>query len=256
MAKIGLLKGFAEGAVFSGVGNTRILLPFQDTVVAAEISYTGELAIAETFSAQGVLGASQACLQKEEVTVTISSSDLSWSMLQAATLSEAEERTAPVLVSETFTASEVTTGNTTHTLKHTPVTTVEAVTAAGLPTSGVSVANLDGNQIVGTLGGSVLTLDDDYTGDSLTVQYLRAPLTNEEVIYLGSGERRDQVGFYGRFFGCPGSILVVAPRCAVKPALSMGVSSGNTATVGLELQALRTNGYFLELTRLRDCVGC
>lgn len=258
--KLGLLKGFIQGTVWSGSGSTRIMLPFQDTVISAGFTYTGELVMTETFSDQGILGASGACLQKEECGFTMETTDLSWSFLQAATLSSAATRTKPVLVTETFTAT--TTSGTepnivsTLTLTHTPVTTEAAVTEAGLPTVGVSAANIDGGQLVATLSGSTVTLDDDYTGDRITVQYLRAALTNEEVIYLGSGARTQEVGVYGTFFGCPGSLLIVAPKCAVKPNLNMGVSSGNTASAQLELMALRQNGYFAEITRLRDCAGC
>lgn len=258
--KLGLLKGFIQGTVWSGLGDSRIMLPFQDTVKEASFTYTGELVMAETFSDAGILGASQACLQKEECGFSMVTDDLSWSFIQAATLSEAAARTTPVLITETFTASQLT-GTapnevTTLTVSKTPVTTEAAVTAAGLPSVGVSVANIDGVQIPATVAGSVITLDDDYTGDRITVQYLRAALTNEEVIYLGSGTRRQEVGVYGTFFGCPGSLLIVAPKCAVQPNLNMGVSAGNIASATLELKALRANGYFAEITRLRDCEGC
>lgn len=260
MAKLGILKGFIQGTIWEGAGNDRIMLPFQDTVVEAEFTYTGELVMTETFSDQGILGASAACLQKESCGFTLSSNDLSWSLLQAATLSTAVERDEPVLVTETFTASSVS-GEapnqvSTFTLTHVPVTAAADVLAAGLPTSGISAANIDGVQIVATMAASVVTLDDNYTGEAITVQYLRAPLTGEEVIYLGSGSRRQEVGIYGKFFGCPGSLLIVAPKCAVTPNMSLGVSDGSIATVGLELMALRQNGYFAEITRLKDCVNC
>ena len=256
MAKLGILKGYVNGTVWEGKGASRIMLPFQDTVVEAEFTYTGELVMTETFSEQGILGASAACLQKEACGFTLSSDDLSWSLLQAATLSSAAERTAPVMVTETVVLSQVATDVSTYTLQYTPVTTAPELEAAGLPTVGVSVAGIDGEQYTPTIAGSVVTLDDDYTGESVTFQYLRAPLTGEETIYLGQGARRQNVGVYGRFFGCPGSLLIVAPNCAVNPNLAMGVSDGNIASVGLELMALRTNGYFAEITRLKDCVGC
>lgn len=256
--KLGLLKGFIQGCVYSGSGTTRTLLPFQDTVLSATFTYTGELAMAETFSDQGVLGASQACLQKEECGFSMETNDISWSFLQASTLSNSETRTKPVLVTETFTASDVAgdPAATTLTLTHTPVTTAPELAEAGLPAVGVVVANIDGTQITPSLSGSLVTLDADYSGDRITVQYLRAPLTGEEVIYLGSGTRREQVGVYGTFFGCPGSLLIVAPKAAVVPSLNFGVSSGNTASAQLELKVLRENGYFAEITRLKDCEGC
>ena len=255
--KLGLFPGFIQGCVWEGSGDTRIFLPFQDTVINAEFTYTGELAMAETYSDQGVLGASQACLQKEECGFNMSTNDLSWSMLQAATLSSSAARTKPILVTESFTASNVTADPfTTVTLTHTPITTPEELTEAGLPSSGVSVADIEGTQLPGTVAGSVVTLAADVTGDRITVQYLRAPLSGEEVIYLGSGARRKQVGVYGTFFGCPGSLLIVAPKTAVVPNLSLGVSSGSTAEISLELKVLRDNGYFAEITRLKDCEGC
>jgi hypothetical protein len=256
MAKLGILKGFVNGTVWAGEGSSRIMLPFQDTVVQAEMTYTGELVMTETFSGQGILGASGACLQKEAVGFTLSSDDLSWSLLQAATLSEAVEREEPVLVTETVTLVDVVATESTLTTQYTPVVTPAKLVAVGLPSNGISVAGIDGEQYVATISGSLVTLDDDYTGKTVTIQYLRAPITGEEVIYLGSGARRQNVGIYGKFFGCPGSILVVAPYCAVKPNLSLGVSSGSIASVGLELMALRRNGYFAEITRLKDCVGC
>lgn len=256
MAKLGILKGFVNGSVWEGEGNSRILLPFQDTVIQAEFTYTGELVMTETFSDQGILGASAACLQKEACGFTLSSDDLSWSMLQASTLSTAVERAKPVMVTETVVLSQLDVANSTYTLQYTPVVTAPELEEAGLPDVGVSVAGIDGQQLTPTLSGSIVTLDDDYTGDSVTLQYLRAPITGEETIYLGQGARRQNVGVYGKFFGCPGSLLIVAPNCAVNPNLSMGVSDGNIASVGLELMALRTNGYFAEITRLKDCVGC
>lgn len=256
MAKLGILKGFVNGSVWEGEGNSRILLPFQDTVIQAEFTYTGELVTTETFSDQGILGASAACLQKEACGFTLSSDDLSWSMLQASTLSTAVERAKPVMVTETVVLSQLDVANSTYTLQYTPVVTAPELEEAGLPDVGVSVAGIDGQQLTPTLSGSIVTLDDDYTGDSVTLQYLRAPITGEETIYLGQGARRQNVGVYGKFFGCPGSLLIVAPNCAVNPNLSMGVSDGNIASVGLELMALRTNGYFAEITRLKDCVGC
>jgi hypothetical protein len=256
--KLGLLKGFIQGCVWSGSGDTRVFLPFQDTVLNAEFTYTGELVMAETFSDQGILGASQACLQKEECGFNLSTNDLSWSILQAATLSTSAARTKPILVTESFTASTVD-GDpavSTYTLANTPITTPEAIAEAGLPSSGVAAANIDGVNLEATVAGSVVTLDADVTGDRVTVQYLRAPLTGEEVIYLGSGTRREQVGVYGTFFGCPGSLLIVAPKTAVVPNFSLGVSSGSTAEITLELKVLRENGYFAEITRLKDCEGC
>lgn len=254
--KIGLLKGFAQGTVWSGDGDSRILLPFQDSVIEAEFTYTGDLVMSETFSDQGILGASAACLQKEACGFNLNSDNLSWSLMQAATLSTAAERTEPVMIIETIQATEVDTGSTTITVSQAPVTDADAIAAAGLPSVGVSVANIDGDQIPATVSGSVITLDADYTGDAITVQYLRAALTGEEVIYLGRGNRRENVGVYGRFFGCPGSVLVVAPQCAVNPNVSMGVSDGSTATLALELMCIRTNGYFAEITRLKDCENC
>lgn len=254
--KLGILKGFINGTVWEGKGAERIMLPFQDTVIQAEFTYTGELVMTETFSQQGILGASAACLQKEACGFTLSSDDLSWSMLQAATLSSAAARTEPIMVTETLVASQLSTGNTVLTAAHAPVVTAPEVNAAGLPASGVSAANIDGIQIVATVAGSTITLDDDYTGETISIQYLREPLANEEVIYLGAGDRRQEVGIYGQFFGCPGSLLIVAPKCAVKPNLTLGVSDGNIANVGLELMALRENGYFAEITRLRDCANC
>ena len=256
MAKLGILKGFVNGTVWEGEGASRIMLPFQDTVVQAEFTYTGDLVMTETFSEQGILGASAACLQKEACGFTLSSDDLSWSLLQASTLSSAVERTKPVMVTETITLNQLDEGNSTHTLAYTPVVTAPELAEAGLPTVGLSVAGIDGQQLTPTIAGSIVTLDDDYTGDNVTFQYLRAPLTGEETIYLGSGDRRQNVGVYGKFFGCPGSLLIVAPNCAVNPNLAMGVSDGSIASVGLELMALRTNGYFAEITRLKDCVGC
>lgn len=257
MAKLGILKGFVQGSVWSGKGNTRVFLPFQDTILEAKFMYSGEIVEAKTFSDAGILGTSNACLQSEEAGFEMSTGDISWSMLQAATLSSAQSRTTPVLVTETFTASTLVAGDSTVTLSATPVIDNAAAEAIyGLPDAGFSVADIDGVQIVGTLAGSVFTLDGDMTGQNITVQYLRAPLAAEEVIYLGSGERRQEVGVYGKFFGCPGSLLIVAPKCAVVPSLDFGVSGGNTATAGLKLQCIRSNGYFAEITRLKDCVGC
>ena len=253
---LGIIKGFVQGNVWALQNGSRVFLPFQDTVQSAEFMYSGELVETTTFSDQGVLGASRACLQSEECGFTMETSDISWNFLQAATLSTAETRTKPVLVTETFTASDVTADPFTEiTVSNTIVTTQADLDEYSLPASGVSVAGLDGTQYAATVSGSVVTLDQDVTGTRVTVQYLRPALTTEEVIYLGAGARRQEVGVYGKFFGCPGVLLIVAPRCAVTPGLSFGVSSGSVASASLNLKALRTNGYFAEITRL-DCENC
>lgn len=250
-SKIGLIKGFVQGAVWSGKAGQRVLLPFQDTVLEAAFTYGGELVEAMTFSDQGVLGTSQSCLQSEECGVTMSTEDLSWSFLQAATLSTAQTRTDPVLVTESFTLSEVDTGNSTFAISD-AIDTSSAATLDlyGLDTDGISVADIDGNQIPATVSGQTITLDADYTGQTVTAQYTRAALSDEEVIYLGSGARRQTVGVYGRFFGCPGTLLIVVPKAAVQPGLEFGVSGGSVASLGLNLKAIRQNGYFAEITRL------
>lgn len=249
--KLGIIKGFVQGTVWSGKGNSRLMLPFQDTILEAEFSYTGENVMTETFSDGGVLGASAACLQKEACSVTLATEDISWAMLKAATLSESVTRATPVLVTETLTMT-----GTTATLSYPAVTEATDVTAAGLPTSGVSVADVDGAQLASTVTGATLTVTAAEAGDRLTVQYLREPLAGEETIFLGAGNRIQQVGVYGKFFGCPGSLLVVVPRAVISPNLTFGVSSGSVAKATLELQALRTDGYFAEVTRLKDCVDC
>lgn len=256
MANSSIYKGFVQGSIWAGKGAQRVYLPFQDTITEAKFMYSGEVVESQTFSDAGVLGTSQACLQSEEAGFELSTSDISWNILLAATLSDSKIRTKPVLVTETITLSQLTAGDSSFTTQSVPVLDSATQDEYGLPASGFSVADLTGKQYAGALTGSSVVLDDDYSGERVTIQYLRAPLTGEEVVYLGAGNRRQQVGIYGKFFGCPGSILIVAPTCSVVPKLDFGVSGGNIASAGLTLKCIRQNGYFAEITRLKDCEGC
>ena len=248
----GLLRGFVSGAIKYTAAGSPILLPFPK-VVNASLSYSSELVVAETANQAGIFGASSACLTSEEGTITLETSDIEWSALQLAATSRAISATQPFVVSEEFylTATDETSNHSTFTLSRTPSVVAAALALNGLPSDGILVTTFDGEVVDVdelTAAGAV-ELDDDYSGQRVTVLYLATPTAGSEEIRLGGETGRiTQGGLYGQFKGCPGTLFVVAEDVAISSTTSLETSAGSAASTSLTARLLRGNkGYFARI---------
>lgn len=220
---MGLITGFIEGTVNYMDGATPKMLPFQDKVEEASFKYSGELLMSETFSAQGIKGASSACPFKEEASFELMTTNISWSFLQASVGQASSTRTAPIPVSFSGVVSDADT----ITLPSAPVT--------GQP---LTVADELGVQYTVTVSGSTVTFANGNEGKKVTVSYFAAAAAGQRELALGKGERLGEFSVYGRFFGCPDTYLIYAKRVVVRPELDLGVGA-NPASAGMVLQCLR-----------------
>ncbi|MEB3323229.1 MAG: hypothetical protein VKI81_10450 [Synechococcaceae cyanobacterium] len=188
----------------------------------------GESLEVETFSSLGIKGRSQACPFREECSIEIMSKDLAWSFLQAATNTIANDATKnkPVTESAVLSTVDITPAST-FTLSETP--------AAGTT---VYVSDLTGTQYSVTVVGTAVTFDADYTGTKVTFHYEVAPAGTNNEIQLGAGSKLGEIGIYGRFYGCPNTLIVRVNRAIIDPNLELGVES-DAATASLVAKALR-----------------
>lgn len=235
---MGLYTGFIEGvATYTKSGDVK-LLPFEDKIAEAELMINGDLLFAETIGFDGIYGKSAACFHKREVSFKFMSQDISWSFLQLAMSQASTARTAPVPVGKTL-----------------QVGASGAVTLPSAPVSGqpIAVADIEGVDMVFTVTGSTVTITGPTVpaqGSRVTVSYFEAAPTNAKEIAVGTGEIIKEVSLYGRFYGCPDSLLVIANRVVVKPTVTLGVKSGSAASAGLEAMALRdTLGNFAYIVK-------
>jgi hypothetical protein len=220
---MGLITGFIEGTVTYMDGTTPKLLPFQDKVEEASFKYSGELLMSETFSAQGIKGASSACPFSEEASFELMTTNISWSFLQASVGQASSTRTAPIPVSY----SGIIDADNELTLPSAPV--------AGQP---ITAADELGVQYTVTVTGSTAAFATGNAGKKVTVSYFAAAANGQRELALGKGERLGEFSVYGRFFGCPDTYLIYAKRVVVKPELDLGVGA-NPASAGMILQCLR-----------------
>jgi hypothetical protein len=220
---MGLITGFIEGTVSYMDNDTPKLLPFQDKVEEASFKYSGELLMSETFSAQGIKGASSACPFSEEASFELTTTNISWSFLQASVGQASSTRTAPIPVSFSGVVSE----SNTITLPSAPVT--------GQP---ITAADILGIQYAATASGATVTLPAGAAGKKVTIGYFASVPNDQRELALGKGQRLGEFSVYGRFFGCPDTYLIYAKRVVVKPELDLGVGD-NPASAGMTLQCLR-----------------
>lgn len=242
-----IITGYIEGALtFDNEGNVE-MLPFADKVGTATFRYASESLISETFSSQGIKGASDACPFREECSMELSSDNLAWSFLQACfnTLAEDSDRAARDQVSVVLSD---TTG--------TEPSIVSTYTLTGIVVSAldsVYVADENGTQytVTATVSGSdtEIEFDDDYTGQKVTISYVVAATGTGNLIKVGSGTKLGEIGLYGRFKGCPNNLLVAIPRAIIQSNVEMSVGDG-AASAGLTATALRDNlGNFAYIER-------
>jgi hypothetical protein len=244
----GIYTGFIEGLI-KQTGGSEIVLPFSDKVGTANFNYSSENVIVETFSSQGIKGASGSCPLREACSIELSSENLAWSFLQAAfnTLAVVGTRVAEQSTSVVLTEVEGTAPNQTSTY------TLPFEVSAEVP---VVVSDEDGVQYdvtvtVGT-GTTSIDFDDDFTNEKVTIFYGLAAGTPTipDTINLGSGSKLGEIGVYGRFSGCPDNILVAIPRGIIQSNVTMGAGEG-AASAAMTITALRDSfGNFAYLKRV------
>lgn len=228
-----IVTGFIEGLIKTN-GTEVIVLPFADKIGGATFRYTSENLMVETFSSQGIKGASGSCPFREECSIELTSENLAWAFLQAATntLAEDSDQVLPQSVSVVLTDLDV---------------TVSEYTLAGVVASvagDIYAADEDGIQydvsaaVVGP--DTVFTFDADLTGQKVTIFYTVAASGTNNLIKLGSGTKLGEIGVYGRFFGCPENYQVTIPRGIIQSNLEMTVGD-NPGSASLTVMALRNN---------------
>lgn len=238
----GIYTGFVEGLVRQNAG-VNTVLPFGDKVGTASFIYTSENVIVETFSSQGIKGASGSCPLREACSIELSSENLAWSFLEAAFNTLAIDADRPQEQSISVVLSELVTTNSVYTLPF-------EVSAA----SAVEAADEDGIQypvtaVIGT-GVTTVTFEGDLTGEKVTIFYSVAPTGLNNQLSIGSGTKLGEVGVYGRFSGCPDNILVTIPRGIIQSNVNMGAGDG-AASAAMTINALRDAfGNFAYLTRI------
>jgi hypothetical protein len=234
-----IFTGVIEGAAIFGANGSVRTVPFQNNLEGLTLSYNGQLELAETFSNRGVSGATGACLVSEEVTLTTETSNISWAMMQMclASVAEAVGSTVNRNVEETILVPVVTpAGTASYTLSNTPAVGTQ-----------VLLADSEGNLVSGFTVISGIPVSAQ--GTLLTAIYQTAmPAGGEnEVIYLGAGQRLSEASLYGRFHLCGsepskfGSLSVFLPRAVIQPKLELGVKKGSKAQAMAEFKVLRGN---------------
>lgn len=227
---MGIISGLAEGVIdgFDANGDP-ILLPFTDRIENATVNYSSTQLMVKTYSAQGIKGASAACPFEEELTLEFETGDITWAFMQAASTTLARAGTVNRRISETVVLTDVTAD---------PFSEYTLQSAPAIGTTPLA-ANEEGVNYPISVAGNVVTFEEDLTGAKVVISYEVAPSggANDEIA-LGAGTRLSEVGFYGRFFGCPDNYLIVVPRLALQAELSLGIGS-DPATAKIAGTALR-----------------
>lgn len=238
---MGIITGFLEGIITTDLNGSPKALPFQDKIEGATFRYMSESLDVETFSAQGIKGRSEACPFREECSIELRTKALAWAFLQAA--SNTLARDAQINERRTVTSIlSVTAG--------TPIKSTLTLASAPLIGTDIFVGDEDGKAYDVTVSGTTITFDDDYTGTRVTISYEVAPTGENNEIALGSGTKLGQVGVYGRFFGCPESLLIMVNRAIIDANLEFDVES-DAASASLTAKAMRDiNGNFAVIRRL------
>lgn len=236
-----IITGFIEGAIVTNPSTgTPVLLPFADKIGSATFRYMSESLKVETFSQQGIKGASAACPFREECSIELGSENLAWSFMQAATNTIAQATDVPVQLSTS--AVLTTTTGTGASERSTLVLPGVVVSALG----SVRAANEEGEQfaVTATVTGPDTTITfpgpSVMTGQKVTVFYSVAASGTGNLIKLGSGTKLGEVGVYGRFFGCPDTYIIAIPRGIIDANLELSVGD-NPGSASLTVTALRNN---------------
>jgi len=241
-----IVTGFIEGLVKT-TGTEVIMLPFGDKVGGATFRYTTENQMVETFSQQGIKGISGSCPFREGCSIELTSENLAWAFLQAATNTLAEDSAALRDRSISVVLSTTDAGP--------PVVSTYVLTGVAVSTTGdIYAADEDGVQydVTATVaaGDTTFEFDANLTGRKVTIFYQLPAAGDNNVIALGSGQKLGEIGVYGRFFGCPENYQITIPRGIIQANLEMGVGE-NPGSAALTVMAIRNNnGDFALIERI------
>ena len=241
---MGMITGFIEGLLLYDVAGDLQALPFQDKIEGASFKYATESLFVETFGQDGMKGASEACPFRHDCSIELRSKNLAWSLLQAATntIARAAQVGVRTQFSQVLTASDITAG-----------TANLEVTWAPAVGSAVVVSDIDGiNYAAVYTTGTPNTLEiaGVTAGLKVTVSYVLPPIGANNEIALGSGSKLGEVGLYGRFFGCPDTLIVQINRAIIDANLDLSVET-DSASASLMARALRdADGNFATIRRL------
>ena len=238
-----IVTGFIEGLVIP-TGASPTVLPFANKIGEATFRYNSSNLMVETFSTQGIKGASASCPFREECSIELTSQNLAWSFVQAATNTLAQNNTLPLPTSISLVLSTFVAGNSTAVLTDVTASTI-------LP---VYAADEDGVQYPITVavadGDTTFTFTGLHTGKKVTIFYHVAASGTNNLIRLGSGTKLGEIGVYGRFFGCPSNYQVVIPRGIIEANLELSVGE-NPGTASLTVKALQdNNGDYAYMIRI------
>lgn len=247
---MGLITGFIEGIITYENNSTAEMLPFSDKIESATFNYSTENLMSETFSNQGIKGASTSCPFREECSMELSSSNLAWSFLQAASNTLARDATVTKrkAVSRVVQSSEISSGD----------ATLEINDWTPADSTQILVSDEEGKQYDYTYDDAAspptLTVMDPsgdiIAGQKLVISYTEAVSGSNNEIALGSGNKLGEIGLYGRFFGCPDTLLIMIPRAIIQSNLEFSVGE-DSATAALTATALRDkNGNFAVINRM------
>jgi len=238
---MGLITGFIEGLIKYDAAGVSKALPFQDKIEGANFKYMSESLLVETFGQDGMKGASEACPYRHECSIEFNSKNLAWSFLQAATNTIARASTVPsqITYSQVLTADTITAGTSTLTVDWTPVAGTDII-----------VSDINGIQYDVTLDSGSLEIEGVTAGLKVTITYTEAPSGSNNEIALGSGAKLGEIGVYGRFNGCPDTLLVQVNRAIIDANLEFAVGT-DAASATLVAKALRDPaGNFATIKRL------
>jgi hypothetical protein len=176
----------------------------------------------------------------ESAQFVFNSKNIAWAFLQAATGYLDQASTDPLHATYSTVLA---------TVSGTAPNEVSTVTLPTAPASGTTllVSDIDGTQYDVTVSGSTVTFDDDYTGQKVTIHYFKTVPANTREINFGSGTRLGEIGVYGRFKGCPGTLYVSAKRGVIESNVNFQIGS-EPATAELTIKVLRDeDGTFVKM---------
>lgn len=243
---MGILTGFIEGVIKFDSNGDKLILPFQDTVEEASFNYTSTNIFVETFGADGTKGRSDSCPYMRQCSFGLTSKNISWALMQAVTNTMAGDasRTLPAAQSYVVTAAQITSGVATFEVAWTPAVGEDIIASDG---DGLNypITFDTGEVTIGSVGVPIVA------GTKVTISYRVAPTgTNNEIIIGDAGVLLGEIGLYGRFYGCPQTLLVEVPRAVIESNVEMGVGS-DAASVGFTASALRNSaGEYAVITRI------
>lgn len=232
-----LYKGFVQGLIKYDDNGTYRTLPFDTFIENATLNVTSESLEAETFNDNGIKSISSRCTIRQMAEVTLESTDITKTFLQAATNTLIRDAELPRQKTISVVLADVVATESVYTIPDTPLVGTDVI-----------VTDVNSVEYAVTVAGSVLTFDADYTGTRVTITYTVAASGTLNEIAIGSGAELGEVGLYGVFKGCGQDILLTMNRASIDANLSMAVGT-DAATASMIAKGMRDiNGNIAILT--------